>query len=70
MNFLPGGAKYGDVPALLALSSPGKIVIAGEGAALPDIVKTAYDAVGSKDAAVLAGTGAEVRAAAISALRK
>jgi len=70
VNFLPGGAKYGDVPALLALSSPGKIVIAGEGAALPDIVKTAYDAVGSKDAAVLAGTGAEVRAAAISALRK
>ncbi len=29
-NFLPGGAKYGDLPALLALAAPGKTWVAGE----------------------------------------
>ena len=29
-NFLPGGAKYGDVPGLLALSAPGALWVAGE----------------------------------------
>jgi hypothetical protein len=29
-NFLPGGAKYGDLPALLALGAPGRVFIAGE----------------------------------------
>lgn len=29
-NFLPGGAKYGDVPALLALGAPGRTWVAGE----------------------------------------
>lgn len=29
-NFLPGGAKYGDVPALLALCAPLKLWVAGE----------------------------------------
>jgi hypothetical protein len=29
-NFLPGGAKYGDVPALLALAAPGRVWVAGE----------------------------------------
>lgn len=32
-NFLPGGAKYGDVPALLALGAPGRTWVAGENAA-------------------------------------
>jgi len=35
VNFLPGGAKYGDVPGLLALGAPGKLWLAGEGAAAP-----------------------------------
>jgi hypothetical protein len=30
VNFLPGGAKYGDVPGLLALNAPGKLWIGGE----------------------------------------
>ncbi len=30
--FLPGGAKYGDVPALLALNAPAKLWIGGEAA--------------------------------------
>jgi hypothetical protein len=29
-NFLPGGAKYGDLPALLALGAPGRLWVAGE----------------------------------------
>lgn len=29
-NFLPGGAKYGDLPALLALGAPGRMLVAGE----------------------------------------
>ncbi len=29
-NFLPGGAKYGDLPALLSLGGPGEVRVAGE----------------------------------------
>jgi dienelactone hydrolase len=29
-NFLPGGAKYGDIPGMLALGAPGKLWVAGE----------------------------------------
>jgi len=29
-DFLPGGAKYGDVPGLLALGAPGPLLLAGE----------------------------------------
>ncbi len=29
-NFLPGGAKYGDLPALLALGAPGRTYVRGE----------------------------------------
>ena len=31
VNFLPGGAKYDDVPGLLALNAPGELWLAGEG---------------------------------------
>ena len=30
MNFVPGGAKYGDVPALLALCAPIQTTVVGE----------------------------------------
>ena len=30
VNLLPGGAKYGDVPALIALGAPGRTWVAGE----------------------------------------
>ncbi len=42
VNFLPGGAKYGDVPGLLALGAPGKLWLAGEGASAPDLAKKIY----------------------------
>lgn len=44
VSFLPGGAKYGDVPGLLALGAPGKLWLAGEGAAAPDLAKRIYGA--------------------------
>lgn len=31
VDFLPGGAKYGDLPGIIALSAPGKLLLAGEG---------------------------------------
>lgn len=40
--FLPGGAKYDDLPGLLALSAPGKLWLAGEGLTAPDAVRAAY----------------------------
>jgi dienelactone hydrolase len=45
-NFIPGAVKYGDLPALLALSAPHKLLIAGEQGATPDIVGAAYQAAG------------------------
>ena len=42
VNFLPGGAKYFDLPGLLALGAPGELLLAGEGAELPELVRTAY----------------------------
>src|SRR5204863_3153248 len=41
--FLPGGAKYGDVPGLLVLSAGQELWLAGEGQG-NDLLKAAYDA--------------------------
>ncbi|MFO0870573.1 MAG: acetylxylan esterase [Pirellulales bacterium] len=68
-DFLPGGAKYGDVPALLALGAPGRLWVAGEGAALPREVERAYAAVGAGKATAFGGPAAEVRAAALTQLK-
>ncbi len=43
-NFLPGGAKYGDVPALLALGAPGRLWVAGETEASLALVRSQYQA--------------------------
>lgn len=45
-NFIPGAVKYGDLPAMLALSAPHKLLIAGEKGATPQIVGAAYQAAG------------------------
>jgi dienelactone hydrolase len=47
VNFLPGGAKYGDLPGMLALGAPGKLWLAGEGAEAPALVKRMYGAAGA-----------------------
>lgn len=44
VNFLPGGAKYGDLPGFIALSAPGKLWLGGEGARPPTVVRAMYPA--------------------------
>ena len=43
IDFLPGGAKYGDVPTLLALGAPGKLWLTGEGKQAPPVVRPAIN---------------------------
>ncbi len=43
-NFLPGSAKYGDLPALLSLAAPYPLWVGGEGVVAPEIVTQTYDA--------------------------
>ena len=46
INLLPGGAKYLDLPGILALSAPHKLVLLGEGEKPPPVVAAAYQAAG------------------------
>jgi hypothetical protein len=54
-SFLPGGAKYGDLPGLLALGAPEPLLLTGE-AALPSLTAAVYAAEG------VPSTAAEARA--------
>ncbi len=47
--FFPGGAKYGDLPGLLALGAPRKLFLMGEGAVPPDLITAAYETAGVPD---------------------
>jgi len=47
LNFLPGGAKYGDLPGMLALGAPAELWLAGEGPMAPGLVSAAYTAAGA-----------------------
>ncbi len=44
-NFLPGGAKYGDVPGMLALHAPRPLWLAGETPAGAELVRRQYQRV-------------------------
>ena len=46
LSFLPGGAKYFDLPGMLALGAPGKLWLAGEDSDTPVITKV-YAAAGA-----------------------
>jgi len=48
-DFLPGAVKYGDLPALLALSAPNQLWLAGEGGAIPNVVDRVYASTGHAD---------------------
>jgi dienelactone hydrolase len=65
VNFLPGGAKYFDLPGLLALGAPGKAWIAGEGPELPKVIATAYESTGARDEAVAAAPAGGIAEAAV-----
>ena len=61
-DFLPGAAKYGDVPALLALSSPRELWIRelDEARASLGIVTGAYGAKGAAAQLTIAASGATI----------
>jgi dienelactone hydrolase len=46
VSFVPGAAKYDDLPGILALIAPTRLLLAGEGKEAPSIVKAAYVAAG------------------------
>ena len=43
----PGGARYGDLPGMIALGAPAKLWLAGEGDQAPRLVKEFYAAAGA-----------------------
>jgi dienelactone hydrolase len=49
-NFVPGAVKYGDIHALLALSSPNPLWFAGEKGKIPRVILTAYTSEEKRDA--------------------
>jgi hypothetical protein len=48
-NFLPGGAKYGDLPGMLALGAPGRLWLSGEGDEALGIIKSIYGKASAAD---------------------
>jgi len=46
IDFMPGAAKYDDLPGLLALAAPTPLWLAGEGKEAPPIVRAAFAAAG------------------------
>lgn len=47
-DFLPGAAKYGDLPAVIALGAPGESWLAGERAEATEAIRAAYRAAGDE----------------------
>lgn len=70
-EFVPGIVKYGDLPALLALSAPHPLWLGGEGSTAPEVTAAAYRAAGkSENLTVHSGADAESRAAALAWLSR
>jgi dienelactone hydrolase len=68
-DLLPGGAKYGDLPAILALCAPVKLAVSGEGESVSSVVRRRYEqANAGANVKSVAGAGREVHAAAIQFL--
>jgi hypothetical protein len=60
VSFLPGGAKYGDLPGFLALGAPGETRLVGE-SSVPELTKKIYASAGKADAiGVMSKAGDEV----------
>jgi len=63
-DFLPGGAKYLDLPGMAALSAPWPLWLAGEGAEPPPVVAAAYHAAGAPQALAVSAADESAREAA------
>jgi dienelactone hydrolase len=57
--FLPGGAKYGDLPALLTVGAPGPLWLAGEPPASVSLLKDAYRAASAPKALTVSKASGE-----------
>ena len=69
-QFLPGGAKYLDLPGLLGMGAPQALWLAGEGSS-PELVADLYRAAGrAKQLEVHTGTGGSLESAASDWLRQ
>jgi hypothetical protein len=65
-NFLPGGAKYGDVPGLLALGAPSRTWVAGESDSSLALARSRYQALNAGgNLTQFAGGAPQVRSAAL-----
>jgi hypothetical protein len=58
-DFLPGGAKYHDLPGILALAAPVKLWVAGETSESLPVVRAAYIAAGANEKLLVVPTKAE-----------
>jgi hypothetical protein len=58
-NFLPGGAKYGDLPGLLSLAAPAKLWLSGETEDSAALAKKVYSAAGARDAMAFSSDSGE-----------
>jgi dienelactone hydrolase len=68
-NFLPGGAKYGDLPALLALGAPGRTWVAGETEQTLALAQSQYQAAkAERNLTRITADAQGVRSAAIECL--
>jgi hypothetical protein len=65
-SFLPGGAKYGDLPSLLALGAPGRTWVGGETAEGLVLAQSQYQAMNAgKNLTRFTGEAQQVRSAAL-----
>jgi hypothetical protein len=69
-DFLPGGAKYGDLPGIIALSAPHALWLAGENQATAAPISAAYQAAKSDDLTIHQGKSETSEAAAVAWLLK
>jgi hypothetical protein len=65
-NFLPGGAKYGDLAALIAMGAPGRTWVGGETAGALSLAQSQFKAVNaSKNLTQFSGASQSIRAKAL-----
>jgi hypothetical protein len=65
VDFLPGGAKYGDLPTLLVLGAPGRLWLTGEGKQAPPVLLARYQSPGVRKNLVYQDSRRQTRAAAV-----
>jgi hypothetical protein len=68
-DFLPGGAKYGDLPGIVSLTAPDKLMVLGETKESGAYIVAAYKAAGKpKNLTFFAGKPEEKNGAAVAFL--